>query len=609
MKDNFFKRTVIFAAALLLLSSSAVAAHAWNSADEIARLKKEVPSLETFGENSAVIWLRNNESRMLADGSMENLRATIIMMGERVPADWKTLRYPVPADGSLSIEEAAWYNTMTGMKEGSLPVNEEKLAGGAAVKVISVPDDTVGRAVVITVKENRANRYGVDETVNMAGSLPIWEQNVSVELPEGMELFWIGRDMKDPVVARQNNVQRYSWQVMNQLPWHGEGFVVNERPMLSFSSKKGVTHSLRMLNDIARSMPAPSVPVSMKGDAARAGAKLIEWVTAPERTLRDYPENWVRAADRIPPEGPWTPWEQTLLLNKWLASQGWTVSLWWEAKMPLNASTPASTTLFAYPILELRPREGAKPSYFKAGLPFAFDRLPSSIAGSEIYGLKDDEYVTKKLPSGSSSENRLALLWRLKLDDQGRAAGTLDVTVTGGWSDLFSGNEVPSLNKIGPLLLAKINFAIPGMNITPTSVEPFSAGYKLSFDVRCVPGIIHGGSMLLRLPGGIPLLVSEMIGREKKYTLRFPFIIDQKVRMSMPGGFKMLQTPPLKQLGSGTKAILKESITHWPKKAELLADSTWVVKNREIDGVLAQLLREELNASLRWPVLDLPFRK
>ena len=55
--------------------------------------------------------------------------------------------------------------------------------------------------------------------------------------------------------------------------------------------------------------------------------------------------------------------------------------------------------------------------------------------------------------------------------------------------------------------------------------------------------------------------------------------------------------------------MLKESITHWPKKAELLADSTWVVKSREIDGTLAQVLREELAASLRWPVLDLPFRK
>ena len=38
MKDNFFKRSVIFAAALLLLSSSAVAALAWYSAEVIARL-------------------------------------------------------------------------------------------------------------------------------------------------------------------------------------------------------------------------------------------------------------------------------------------------------------------------------------------------------------------------------------------------------------------------------------------------------------------------------------------------------------------------------------------------------------------------------------------
>ena len=608
MTDNFFKKAVLFMAVLLLVSSNA--AYAWNSGDEIARLKKEVPSLETFGENSAVVWLRNNESRMLADGSMETLRCTIVMMGERVPEDWKTLRYPVPANGSLAIEEAAWYNTMTGMKEGSLPVTEEKLAGGAAANVVTVPDDTVGRAVVIVVREKRADRYGVDETINMAGSLPIWEQNVSVELPDGMEIFWIGRDMKEPVITKQNNIQRYRWQVMNQLPWHGEGFVINERPMLSFSSKKGVTQSLRVLNETARSMPSLPLPLSMKGDAARSGAKLIEWVCAPERTLSGYPENWVRPAEQIPPEGPWTPWEQTLLLNKWLASQGWTASLWWEAKMPLDAASPASTTLFAYPILELKQREGAKPSYFRAGLPFTLGRVPSLVAGSEIYGLKnDDEYAAKKLPSGASSDNRLALLWRLKLDEQGKAAGTLDVTVTGGWSDLFSGNAVPSLNRIGAFLMTRINFAIPGMEVVPTAVEPLAAGYKLSFGVKCVPGIIHGGSMLLRLPGGIPLLVSEMIGREKQYTLRFPFIIDQKVRMSMPGGFRMLQTPPLKQLGTGTKAVLKETITHWPKKAELLADSTWVVKSREIDGALAQVLREELAASLRWPVLDLPFRK
>ena len=48
------------------------------------------------------------------------------MMGEKVPEGWKTVRYPVPAGGSLSVEEAAWYNTMTGMKEGDLPVEDRR---------------------------------------------------------------------------------------------------------------------------------------------------------------------------------------------------------------------------------------------------------------------------------------------------------------------------------------------------------------------------------------------------------------------------------------------------------------------------------------------------
>ncbi|MDO5116471.1 MAG: hypothetical protein Q4D58_10275 [Synergistaceae bacterium] len=609
MKRKFLKKLAMPALALLALLLSSAPGLAWDSAEEIARLKKEVPSMELFGGSDAVIWLRNNESRMLADGSMENLRGTIIMMGERIPSDWKTIRFPVPAGGELSIADASWYNTMTGMKEGSLAVNEETLPGGAAVKTITIPDDAVGRAVAIAVREIRAARYGVDETVNMAGSLPIWEQNVSVELPEGMELFWAGRGMKEPEVTKSGSVRRYRWQVMNQLPWHGEGFVVNERPMVSFSSKKGLNQSLRMMHEIAASMPPLPLPSAAGGSGARGGTRLIEWVNSPARTLEGYPADWVRPPEQIPAEGPWTPWEQTLLLNRWLKNLGWESSLLWEAKMPLNEESPASVSLFSAPVLELKSGGGAKSSYFMAGLPFVAGRAPVSVAGSELYGLENGEAAAKKLPSGSSSENRLALLWRLKLDDSGRAEGTLDVTVTGGWSDLFSGNRTPSLDGINRFLTGRLNFAIPGMTLTPKAVDQQKNGYKLEFDVSCVPGIVHGNSMLLRLPGGVPTQVREMVGQESSYTLHFPFVIDQKVRMSMPKGFRMLQTPPLKQLGEGSKAVLRESITHWPKKAELLADSLWVVRARDIDSTMAQVLREELAASLRWPVLDLPFRK
>lgn len=596
-------------AALLCLAFAGCASAAWDSEREIMRLKDEVPSMEIYGSNDAVIWLRNDESRLTASGSVERLRATVIMMGEKVPESLKTVRYPVPTGGSLTVEEAAWYNTMTGMKEGDLPVNDERLAGGATVRVVTVPEDTIGRAVVIVTKETRESRNGVSGTVNMAGDLPIWEQNVSVEVPEGIEIFWSGREMREPTESMSGGSVKYSWQVMNQLPWLGEGFVVNERPMLSFSTNVGVLTGIREADALAASVPQLPMPSGIKGDARSAGGRLIAWVNSPERTLSGYPAGWVRGKGEIPADGPWSPWEQAFLLHKWLTELGWDSKMWWNAKMYADATSPAAVSLFEGPVLELKAPGASRSSYFAPGIPYGSGRVPLSLAGTELYGDGEKEHKTKKLSDGSASASRLALLWRLKLAADGRAEGKLEVTVTGGWNALLSGSGMPKVEDAAKLVLEKLNFAMLGMHLTPVEVKEEKDGYKMEFNVSCTPGIIHGDSMLLRLPGGVPMRVSEMIGQEDDYTLRFPFTIDQKVRMSMPGGFRLLQEPALKQLGEGSKAVLRESITHWPKRGELLADSLWVVKTREVEGITAQLLREELAATLRWPVLNLPFRK
>ena len=548
-------------AALLCLAFAGCAFAAWDSEREIMRLKDEVPSMEIYGSNDAVVWLR------------------------------------------------AWYNTMTGMKEGDLPVEEQTLPGGASVRVVTVPEDTIGRAVVIVVKETRDSRNGVSGTVNMAGDLPIWEQNVSVEVPEGTEIFWSGREMREPTESMSGGSVKYSWQVMNQLPWRGEGFVVNERPMLSFSTNVGVLAGIREANELAASVPQLPMPSGIRGDARAAGGRLIAWVNSPERTLAGYPAGWVRGRGEIPAEGPWTPWEQAFLLHKWLTELGWNSKIWWNAKMYADASSPAAVSLFEGPVLELKAPGASRSTYFAPGIPYSSGRVPLSLAGTELYGDGEKEHKTKKLSDGSASASRLALLWRLKLAADGRAEGKLEVTVTGGWNALLSGSGMPKVEEAAAVVLEKLNFAMLGMHLTPVEVKEEKDGYKMEFSVSCAPGIIHGDSMLLRLPGGVPMRVSEMIGQEDDYTLRFPFIIDQKVRMSMPGGFRLLQEPALKQLGEGSKAVLRESITHWPKRGELLADSLWVVKTREVEGITAQLLREELAATLRWPVLDLPFRK
>ena len=419
-------------AALLCLAFAGCAFAAWDSEREIMRLKDEVPSMEIYGSNDAVVWLRNDESRLTASGSVERLRATVIMMGEKVPEGWKTVRYPVPAGGSLSVEEAAWYNTMTGMKEGDLPVEEQTLPGGASVRVVTVPEDTIGRAVVIVVKETRDSRNGVSGTVNMAGDLPIWEQNVSVEVPEGTEIFWSGREMREPTESMSGGSVKYSWQVMNQLPWRGEGFVVNERPMLSFSTNVGVLAGIREANELAASGPQLPMPSGIRGDARAAGGRLIAWVNAPERTLAGYPAGWVRGKGEIPTEGPWTPWEQAFLLHKWLTELGWNSKIWWNAKMYADASSPAAVSLFEGPVLELKAPGASRSTYFAPGIPYSSGRVPLSLAGTELYGDGEKEHKTKKLSDGSASASRLALLWRLKLAADGRAEGKLEVTVTGG---------------------------------------------------------------------------------------------------------------------------------------------------------------------------------
>lgn len=605
---NIMKQCFPLCAAMFILTLFSGTAFAWNATDEVRRLNKEAPGLDGYKGAQAVIWLNDNIFRMLPDGTMENTRYMIVMMGENIPDMEKKFKLPVPSDGKLEILEAAWYNPMTGLKEGKLSITDEPLQGGAVGKVFETPDSAVGRAVVLVVKETRGKRYGIDATIPMASPLPAWEQNVTVELPEGTQLNWVGHEMKDPVVTKANGVQSYKWTVMNQEPWNGEGFVVYKRPYLTFSTKKGLAMSLKEMNDLSRELPDIPLPPEAKGDRLKAGVRLMEWLAQPSRHLASYPKSWVRPAAQFPADGPWTRWEQTLLLNKWLNKLGWTSEIWWQSKEKLDKDTPSARSAWVGPVLALTPPNG-KESLYHAGQTSDFGITAPSVLGTTLYGLKNDEPVTKDIKPGSPSDHKLASVWVLKLKDNGVAEGTFTLNVTGGWTELFSAGHVPSKERLAKFVQSKINFAIPGMILTPSEVVSLPTGYRLQFSVQCAPGLILKDNLLLRLPGGVPARVGEMIGKNSDYTLRFPFVIDQKVRMDMPKGYRIVQEPIMKNLGTGTKATLKESIYHWPKKSELTADSTWTVKMTDVRKELAAVLKEELNACLRWPVLDIPFRK
>ena len=142
----------------------------------------------------------------------------------------------------------------------------------------------------------------------MAGDLPIWEQNVSVEVPEGTEIFWSGREMREPTESMSGGSVKYSWQVMNQLPWRGEGFVVNERPMLSFSTNVGVLAGIREANELAASVPQLPMPSRASAATRARGGRTADRVGqrsgAHARGLP--PLDGCAARAKSPAEGPWT---------------------------------------------------------------------------------------------------------------------------------------------------------------------------------------------------------------------------------------------------------------------------------------------------------------
>ncbi len=228
---------------------------------------------------------------------------------------------------------------MTSMKEGELLLSEERLNGGALVKKISTPDEAVGRVVVIILRTKHEKRYGIDETIDMAGP------------PYGTERNCRAPGRKGTLLARKRYKRPFSHQIIRtaeiQMDSHESGkmgrrgFLLFTKGRAYLSAQEGINQSLSAMSEFVHTFPSIAPPKSISsGDKTKTGLKLMEWIAQPSKKLSGYPRNWVRSPENIPEEGPWTPWEQTLILNKWLSSLGWETKIWWQASMELDKESP-----------------------------------------------------------------------------------------------------------------------------------------------------------------------------------------------------------------------------------------------------------------------------
>ena len=612
------------AVAIFLISIAAGAGYAWNPKEEIQRLGKDIPSMDTFGNPQAVIWLKNQEMRFNQDNSVDNFKYTIVYFGDRIPADWREHKIVAPVNGDTRIMLAAIFNPATGAQERTLKTELTTLPGGCKVYTVHIPDAACKKVIALVEGERRIDQANVDMTISMAERYPVWEQKIAVQMTQDKPLYWFANRMREPDILNAEKGKIYFWAVTNQPAWHGDGIRIFQRPFISFSASPKLSIVLAKMQEKAELYKKVELPSSAPSSADR----LINWLEAPERNETQLPKNAIRPLNMLPKEGPWTPAERTLLLNACFERQGRGTKIWWQAPTTVMADSSVAEDFWSSPVIVNA--AGKKSTYYQAGQGVEYGDVSPLLAGTDIYRISDKKleaaaddsvkakkkkkisdtgYETREVKAGSPADHRLSLSWSLKLTPDGVADGSLSAIIDGAWAGIFSGGSLPTKDVAAQLLAARINFAIPGMFLTPTDVKMRPTGYRLDFKVHCAPGIVQNRNMLLKLPGGIPEILGQLLYDNDSVTFRFPFMIDQHVRIDMPKGYKYFSNEINNVIGTKKSSQLVEKISYNPARTVLEADCKWIVKKLKQEMDDAQVLKQQIGAFLAWPSLNLPFRK
>jgi hypothetical protein len=582
----------------------------WDVAGEITRLGGQIPSTEAFRGESGGVWLDSHIYNMKLDGTATRTRRYIAMpaRGDAESAPNLMIQpYPPEPNASLTVTEAALYDPLTAERIGDLPIVRHELDGVRAAAV-SLPAGAGGGLAVIETVTEIPRRFFIDDVIPLAGALPIWEQRVQVEMPEGMSLHWEGVGVREPQRQEEAGLEFFTWTVVNQPAWRKSSIVEGTRPMLVFSQRSGITKGLKDLEAMESSFTSPPVPSDVRGGSSliKAGSRIAKYLSDRRMFLDGYEPAQIRSGGNPSSEGPWTSCERTIIAGRWLRELGWDVRVYWLQKLPIKSDGPASLDLWDKPVLRIT--DGGKDVYFTADQSAGFGKLSPALYGRAVFRTNGTELERPTLPKGTASEHNLNQVWRLSLDKMGIATGSLDLTITGAWVDALLHGMEASSGDLTSALLSEMNFDVSGLSIEPASLKSLGSGYKLSFNVKTQLGIVSGNDMLIRIPGGRPRGFDDIPADAESFSFEFPFVFGQDAIISTPAGYRALMLPGNLQNGD-SKAMFTESVAHWVKRGRVEASAVWTVRSTQVDSITSGRVREQLNLAGRWSQTTIPLRK
>lgn len=594
---------VLFAAVFIVSSAGAASAAVYSP--DISRMIQESPYFTEHEGANGVIWLKESDYSLRADGAMVRRMNLVILARRGIDEKWTRWSFPVPEGGSVKVLSASLYDPGSGrILSPVLPRTAEQ--NGAAFTEAMFPDLQEEFIIVLSVEEILPRVYAAEDFLWVSEELPLWEQRVTVNVPAGMELYVESRGAGEPRRTRSEGGERYEWQIVNNPAWSGRTLKADDRGFISFSTRKGTEALARKLASLEGVLtpPAPAAvqKTASQGTPLKTGQSVIDWVNRAPGFPAPFPSNYVRS--EIPQEGPWTEWEKTLLLYRWIRRAGWESKLHWLAAYPPGDASPAPAGLVIRPVLELS-APGVSPFYCDPGRAGGAGVTPPSLWGKHLVTASGTGVTGRTVSGSAASEHRLSVEWLLNLDKTGAAEASADVFVRNGWVNFFFPGGKPdgeSLDRMASELFPGVRFLKE-----ERSFAPIKYGWKVSLKAEPRQAIVSGGAMLVPLPGAVPSWMGELASPSGDFTLKFPFVMEQSFVLKMPPKSEVVMAPQTANREL-EKVKYSESVYHNKRRNTITTGSKIIVTTDKASDLAARGLAEAARRWLDYASRTIPLR-
>ncbi len=596
---------VLAAILLAVFSAGGSAAYGASPALNIPRMIQECPHFSDHPGSDGVIWLKDSEYSLGADGSMTRKTTLVILARRGIEDRWTRWSIPVPDGGAAEVLSASLYDPGSGrILSPVLPRKGE--TDGITFTEVLFPDLQDEYIIALSMREVFPKRFAVEDFLWVNEALPVWEQKVTVNVPAGMELAVASEGSGEPRREKVSFGERVVWDMVNRAAWSGRTLRGGDRSFLSFSTRKGTEPLARYLGSLENTLvPQPPEAVqSLLGQTnkLKAGQGLIDWMNRAPAFPRGFPSFFVRP--NIPAQGPWTDWEKVLIMNRWIRKAGWESSLHWLSAHPFDASSPAPEAAVIRPVVELNV-SGISPFFCDLGQGSSPGETPPSLWGKHLYTASGSGLKGRIVSGSTAAEHRLSVEWVLNLDANGVASGTADVLVRNGWVGFFFPGGTPNDGSIARLAAE----LFPGMRFPEGSASfaPIKYGWKVTLPAEPRQSIVSGGAMLVSFPGAAPSWLAELGRSSGEYRVRFPFVVEQNFTLKLPPKADVVMLP-----SSVNRALdrvkYEESVYHNKRRNTLSAGAKIVLSTDTVSDSAGRALAESVQRWMAYSSKTLPLR-